>query len=100
MTTATTWPLLATVVIVISRPSNGCRRAHLSSAFDLNQDSRHPQRFIVKQFRSRVTYKSINFQQKLGLFSEQWQPKVVAEMNDYQFKVVTTEAQLAVLRGA
>ena len=23
-----------------------------------------------------------------GLFSEQWQPKVVAEMNDYQFKVV------------
>ena len=34
-----------------------------------------------------MTYKSINFQQKLGLFSEQWQPKVVAEMNDYQFKV-------------
>ena len=35
-----------------------------------------------------MTYKSINFQQKLGLFSEQWQPRVVAEMNDYQFKVV------------
>ena len=26
--------------------------------------------------------------QKLGLFSEQWKPKVIAEMNDYQFKVV------------
>ena len=26
--------------------------------------------------------------QKLGLFTEQWSPKVVAEMNDYQFKVV------------
>jgi mannose-6-phosphate isomerase-like protein (cupin superfamily) len=35
-----------------------------------------------------VEYKSINFQQKLGLFNEQWLPKVVAEMNEYQFKVV------------
>src|ERR1700757_3335968 len=35
-----------------------------------------------------MRYQSINFQQKLGLFSEQWKPKVVAEMNDYQFKVV------------
>jgi len=35
-----------------------------------------------------VNYQSINFQQKLGLFSEQWQPRVVAEMNDYQFKLV------------
>lgn len=33
-------------------------------------------------------YESINFQQKFGLFHEQWQPKVIAEMNDYQFKVV------------
>jgi mannose-6-phosphate isomerase-like protein (cupin superfamily) len=35
-----------------------------------------------------VNYKSINFQQKFGLFNEPWLPKVVAEMNDYQFKVV------------
>jgi len=33
-------------------------------------------------------YQAINFRQKLGLFAEQWQPKVVAEMNDYQFKLV------------
>ncbi|MBC2658056.1 cupin domain-containing protein [Pseudomonas sp. MSSRFD41] len=32
-------------------------------------------------------YQSINFAQKLGLFSEQWTPKVIAEMNDYQFKI-------------
>ncbi len=32
--------------------------------------------------------KAINLQQKFGLFSEQWQPKVIAEMNDYQFKLV------------
>ncbi len=30
----------------------------------------------------------INFARKFDLFSEQWQPKVVAELNDYQFKVV------------
>ena len=35
-----------------------------------------------------MEYKSVNFQQKLSLFDEQWTPKVVAEMNDYQFKVV------------
>lgn len=37
---------------------------------------------------SCVSYKSINFGQKFGLFNEQWQPRVIAEMNDYQFKVV------------
>jgi hypothetical protein len=35
-----------------------------------------------------MSYPSINLEQKFGLLSEQWQPKVVAEMNDYQFKVV------------
>jgi mannose-6-phosphate isomerase-like protein (cupin superfamily) len=35
-----------------------------------------------------VNYTAINFRQKFGLFNEQLQPKVIAEMNDYQFKVV------------
>jgi len=35
-----------------------------------------------------VNYTAINFRQKFGLFNEQWQPKVIAQMNDYQFKVV------------
>ena len=35
-----------------------------------------------------MSYRSINLQQKFGLFREQWLPRVVAEMNDYQFKVV------------
>lgn len=34
---------------------------------------------------------SINFSQKLSLFSEKWSPKVIAEMNDYQFKIVKIE---------
>jgi len=35
-----------------------------------------------------MEYKSINLGQKFRLFDEQWQPKVIAEMNDYQFKIV------------
>ncbi|MEC8261027.1 MAG: cupin, partial [SAR324 cluster bacterium] len=30
----------------------------------------------------------INFQNKLELFSDHWSPKVIAEMNDYLFKLV------------
>jgi hypothetical protein len=30
-----------------------------------------------------MAYQAINFRQKFGLFDEQWQPKVVAEMNNY-----------------
>jgi mannose-6-phosphate isomerase-like protein (cupin superfamily) len=43
----------------------------------------------ASELRDRsLNYVAINFQQKLGLFAEQRSPKVVAEMNDYQFKVV------------
>ena len=35
-----------------------------------------------------MPHSAINLQQKFGLFTEQWQPKVIAEMNDYQFKVI------------
>lgn len=30
----------------------------------------------------------VNFQEKLARISEHWAPRVVAEMNDYQFKLV------------
>ena len=35
-----------------------------------------------------MEYNSINFKKKLGLFHDHWSPKVIAEMNDYQFKLV------------
>ena len=35
-----------------------------------------------------MSYHPINFARKFALFDERWQPKVVAEMNDYQFKIV------------
>ncbi|MBL3596864.1 cupin domain-containing protein [Rhodovulum sulfidophilum] len=38
-----------------------------------------------------MAYSPITPMAKFELFSEQWQPKVVAEMNDYQFKVVRLE---------
>jgi len=38
-----------------------------------------------------VTHSAINFTQKLSLFHDQWQPRVIAELNDYQFKVVKLE---------
>jgi mannose-6-phosphate isomerase-like protein (cupin superfamily) len=36
----------------------------------------------------KMRYDAINFAKKFDLFNEQWQPKVIAEMNDYRFKVV------------
>ena len=36
---------------------------------------------------------AINFQQKFARFAELWQPRVVAEMNDYQFKIVRIEGE-------
>jgi mannose-6-phosphate isomerase-like protein (cupin superfamily) len=38
-----------------------------------------------------MDYRSINFAQKFGLFHEQWQQKIIAEMNDYQFKIAKLE---------
>ncbi|MGC3875375.1 cupin domain-containing protein [Halomonas sp. GXIMD04776] len=40
-----------------------------------------------------MNYQAINFKNKLGLFDEQWSPKVIAEMNDYQFKVVKIQGK-------
>jgi mannose-6-phosphate isomerase-like protein (cupin superfamily) len=35
-----------------------------------------------------MTRHPINFREKFSRLAEHWQPRVVAEMNDYQFKVV------------
>ena len=35
-----------------------------------------------------MSYKALNFEEKLGLFDDHWSPRVIAEMNDYQFKLV------------
>ena len=38
-----------------------------------------------------MTYTAINLASKFASFNEQWAPRVVAEMNDYQFKIVKLE---------
>ena len=35
----------------------------------------------------------INLQSKFNLFSDHWSPKVIAEMNDYQFKLVKIKGE-------
>lgn len=35
----------------------------------------------------RMSDTAINLQEKLAKFSEHWSPRVIAEMNDYQFKL-------------
>lgn len=38
-------------------------------------------------------YEVINLLEKSALITEQWTPKVIAEMNDYQFKLVRIEGE-------
>ncbi len=35
-----------------------------------------------------MDYSAINFEEKLAKFSEHWSPKIIAQMNDYHFKLV------------
>ena len=47
-----------------------------------------------KQGEKEMAYIPINFQEKLAKFQEHWSPKVIAEMNDYQFKLVKVQGIL------
>jgi mannose-6-phosphate isomerase-like protein (cupin superfamily) len=40
-----------------------------------------------------MDYKAINLAEKFDMFTDRWQPKVVAEMNDYQFKLSKVEGE-------
>ena len=37
--------------------------------------------------------KSINFENKLSKFTEHWSPKIIAQMNDYHFKIVKFQGE-------
>lgn len=36
---------------------------------------------------------AINFNEKFGKFFDHWSPRVIAQMNDYQFKLVKVEGE-------
>ena len=40
-----------------------------------------------------MIFEPINFEKKLSLFADQWKPRVVAEMNDTQFKLVKIQGE-------
>lgn len=40
-----------------------------------------------------MTYEAINFSDKFGRFSDHWAPWIVAEMNDYQLKLVRIQGE-------
>lgn len=47
-----------------------------------------------------MNYEPINFKQKFGKFSDQWKPRVIAEMNDYQFKLAKIQGEFVWHRHA
>jgi len=40
-----------------------------------------------------MEFKSINFKEKLSKFSEHWAPKIIAQMNNYHFKIVKFQGE-------
>jgi mannose-6-phosphate isomerase-like protein (cupin superfamily) len=40
-----------------------------------------------------MEYTAINLREKLAKFSDHWAPKVIAQMNDYQFKLVKIQGE-------
>jgi mannose-6-phosphate isomerase-like protein (cupin superfamily) len=40
-----------------------------------------------------MEFKAINLREKLGRFDEHWAPRVIAELNDYQLKLVKIEGE-------
>jgi mannose-6-phosphate isomerase-like protein (cupin superfamily) len=40
-----------------------------------------------------VNFQPINLQEKLDKFSEHWSPKIIAQMNDYHFKIVKVQGE-------
>ncbi len=40
-----------------------------------------------------MKYQAINFLEKLAQFSEHWSPRIIAQMNDYHFKIVKVQGE-------
>ena len=40
-----------------------------------------------------MTHTPINLTQKLNMFSDHWSPKIIAQMNDYHFKLVKLKGE-------
>lgn len=47
-----------------------------------------------------MSYSAINFAEKLARFSDHWSPKIIAQMNDYHFKLVKVQGDFVWHRHA
>jgi mannose-6-phosphate isomerase-like protein (cupin superfamily) len=45
------------------------------------------------KYRRGKNMDKINLKEKLSKFSDHWSPKIIAEMNDYQFKLVKIQGE-------
>ena len=43
--------------------------------------------------KTSTKYKALNFEEKFSIFTEHWFPRVIAEMNDYQLKLVKVQGE-------
>tara|TARA_R110000751_G_scaffold154588_1_gene259634 strand:- start:167 stop:556 length:390 start_codon:yes stop_codon:yes gene_type:complete len=48
---------------------------------------------VLNSIGAKMQSKVINFKDKFTKFSDHWSPRVIAEMNDYQFKLVKVEGE-------
>jgi len=46
-----------------------------------------------RYFRRVMNHQAINLQEKLSKFSEHWSPKIIAQMNDYHFKLAKVQGE-------
>src|SRR5215468_3428552 len=47
----------------------------------------------MREEKTNMDTQAINFADKLRKFSDHWAPKVIAQMNDYQFKLVKIQGE-------
>jgi mannose-6-phosphate isomerase-like protein (cupin superfamily) len=40
-----------------------------------------------------MNYQPVNFKDKFAAFSEQWSPRIIAQMNDYHFKIAKVQEE-------
>jgi mannose-6-phosphate isomerase-like protein (cupin superfamily) len=80
--------------VAIGRQALAAATKRAMAALVTNVQDAHPpdgQTFVTPREVPPMSYAAISFARKFELFAEQWQPKVIAEMNDYQFKIVRLE---------
>ena len=69
------------------------RRGEYKKCLKTIEDARTASELVEIEvtINTMVKEKKINLEQKFSLFNEHWTPKIIAELNDYQIKIVKVE---------